>query len=234
MLITCPRCLTRYRLAEERVGGRLELDLLCSRCGFEFVLPRSEAAPEEAAAGAPRSGSETAGSGPGEECELLEKVPEEEAAAGREDEVSPAAGAGRGPSFLLLLACLLVLALALAAGYALWRGQLEELTGRLHLVDVCARTRMLPSGSRQVELSGALVNGSCCPVLDLQLAGILLDGAGRRRARAEVVKSLSREIPPGGRWEFELACGDCPAGISRYLVEISSVTLDAGLPGPEN
>lgn len=238
MLVTCPRCLTKYRLAEEILAGRRQLDLLCSRCEFTFVLPGSEVGSEaelEKQTEIPVADEQEAA---GEaECELLEKVPENGSPAVCQDQAGAAVGGEtRGPSFLLLLACLLVLALALTAGYLLWRGQVEELTGRLHLVEVCGRTVQEPSGNRRVELSGVVVNASRYPVLDLQLNGVLLDQAGRRRARATVVGEAAparpeipaRAIRPGGRRQFRLICDDCPDEVRQYLVEISAVTVDTG------
>lgn len=38
MIVTCPRCLTKYNLPEEKLTPSAELNLHCSRCGWEFLF----------------------------------------------------------------------------------------------------------------------------------------------------------------------------------------------------
>ncbi len=239
MLVSCPRCLTKYRLAEEGLPEQPELDLLCSRCGFEFVFTRPRGRVEGLAPEPPEVEREPAGPVE-EECELLEKVPENEA-VGRPVKGETAA-APRGTSCFLVLACLLVLILALAAGYMLWSGRVGELAGKLHLVDLDSSIRQLPSGRRQLILQGSVVNASRRPVEILELEGVLLDKSGRRLARIEFSPdSAARDsantgkrclaVPPGGRRKFRLLAPDCPPAARKYLVEISSLAVGSGPNG---
>ena len=38
MIVTCPRCLTKYNLPDEQLALGVELNLYCSRCGWEFLF----------------------------------------------------------------------------------------------------------------------------------------------------------------------------------------------------
>jgi len=38
MIVTCPRCLTKYNLSEEKLTSGAEFNLHCSRCGWEFLF----------------------------------------------------------------------------------------------------------------------------------------------------------------------------------------------------
>ena len=39
MIVTCPRCLTKFNLPEEMLVSGAELNLHCSRCGWDFIFP---------------------------------------------------------------------------------------------------------------------------------------------------------------------------------------------------
>ncbi len=42
MIVTCPRCLTKYNLPDEKLASGAEFNLHCSRCGWEFLFSSKE------------------------------------------------------------------------------------------------------------------------------------------------------------------------------------------------
>jgi len=48
MLVTCPRCLTKYNLPEESLVSRDDVRLHCSRCDWNFLLEQAEVIAETA------------------------------------------------------------------------------------------------------------------------------------------------------------------------------------------
>jgi len=69
MLVTCPRCLTKYSLSEESLVSRDDVRLRCSRCGWDFFLEQAEVFSEtidevDAAAPGASAGRETEGGSP--------------------------------------------------------------------------------------------------------------------------------------------------------------------------
>ena len=38
MIVTCPRCLTKFNLPEEKMVSGARLQLHCSRCAWDFIF----------------------------------------------------------------------------------------------------------------------------------------------------------------------------------------------------
>jgi predicted Zn finger-like uncharacterized protein len=367
MLITCPRCLTKFELAEAGLPATAELRLRCSRCGWEFAQPRPVvdaepmvAAPvvdavdegvakisdesissssipdddggdvfeladdfaefssdEPTSESAPAAGGEVDSSllavvdEGGTESEPVRdeveelaldigdldlddiefddfgdvdeppaKSPAAEATETRIDDAgvdelgldtgdepappapkkAPAAapevnvnldnlGArSKSPrksgkrSWVILLACFLVLSLALWAGYGLWSKYSYDMAKLLKLEKVENQTLRLPSGRSLAILRGEVVNDSPNQVYDLVIKGLLLDARGKAgavattaggvsfsleeldrldKAKLALLENPQVTVPPGGRLPFMLAFYDYPQSARQGQVEIS-------------
>ncbi len=110
MLITCPRCQTKFMLADELLpAGGEPVKLKCSRCGQVFPcscspageeVPASlEAPPEETAPAAAESGEEAAAEHPREPAGEGEEAVAAAVAAATDDRESPSAAAGAATDF---------------------------------------------------------------------------------------------------------------------------------------
>ena len=167
-----------------------------------------------------------------------------------ETEIKPVSGTNQKRTLIMVLACFLVLSLALWAGYGLWQRFSVNMTKHLQLQEISNQRLRLPSDRVVIVLRGKLVNSSPKLVTDIKIKGVLLDKAGK--VVAEVVtsggvsfsemeldlldsKKLSMlensavNLPPnGGELPFMVAFYDYPASASECFVEVSSFKVKKG------
>ncbi len=165
-------------------------------------------------------------------------------------EVEPAAGGNQKRTLIMVLACFLVLSLALWAGYGLWQRFSVNMAKHLQLQEISNQRLRLPSDRVVIVIRGKLVNSSPKMVTDLKIKGVLLDKDGK--VVAEVVTSggvsfseteldlldgkklamlenSTVNLPPnGGELPFMIAFYDYPANASECYVEVSSFKVKKG------
>ncbi len=162
----------------------------------------------------------------------------------------PTSGGNQKRTLIMVLACFLVLSLALWAGYGLWQRFSVNMAKHLQLQDISNQRLRLPSDRVVIVLRGKVVNSSPKLVSDLKIKGVLVDKKGK--VLAEVVTSggvsFSEEeldlldskklamlensavnLPPnGGELPFMIAFYDYPANASECYVELSSFKVKKG------
>ncbi len=159
-------------------------------------------------------------------------------------------GGNQKRTLIMVLACFLVLSLALWAGYGLWQRFSVNMTKHLQLQEISNQRLRLPSERVVIVLRGKVVNSSPKLVTDLKIKGVLVDKTGK--VLAEVITSggvsFSEEeldlldskklamlensavnLPPnGGELPFMIAFYDYPAAASECFVELSSFKVKKG------
>jgi len=153
-------------------------------------------------------------------------------------------------TLIMVLACFLVLSLALWAGYGLWQRFSVDMAKHLQLLEISNQRLRLPSERVVIVMRGKVVNSSPKLVTDLKIKGVLVDKKGK--VLAEVITSggvsFSKEeldlldskklamlensavnLPPnGGELPFMIAFYDYPAAASQCYVELSSFKVKKG------
>ncbi len=187
------------------------------------------------------------------EPEKLSKSDKKEVAEKRskpETSSKPVSGGNQKRTLIMVLACFLVLSLALWAGYGLWQRFSVNMAKHLQLQDISNQRLRLPSDRVVIVLRGKVVNSSPKLVTDLKIKGVLVDKKGK--VLAEVITSggvsFSEEeldlldskklamlensavnLPPnGGELPFMIAFYDYPAAASECYVELSSFKVKKG------
>jgi hypothetical protein len=173
---------------------------------------------------------------------------DEKSVSGQKSKPAPEGNQKR--TLIMVLACFLVLSLALWAGYGLWQRFSVNMAKHLQLQEISNQRLRLPSDRVVIVLRGKLVNSSPKMVTDLKIKGVLVDKKGK--VLAEVITSggvsFSEEeldlldskklamlensavnLPPnGGELPFMIAFYDYPAAASECYVELSSFKVKKG------
>jgi|GEM_PF-1590238 len=187
------------------------------------------------------------------EPEKLPKSDEKDIVEKRSESKSstkPTSGGNQKRSLIMVLACFLVLSLALWAGYGLWQRFSVNMAKHLQLQEISNQRLRLPSERVVIVLRGKVVNSSPKLVTDLKIKGVLVDKKGT--VLAEVITSggvsFSEEeldlldskklamlensavnLPPnGGELPFMIAFYDYPDAASECYVELSSFKVKKG------